>query len=161
MLCESGNSRWGRAAIFGRACIFTERIAYKQPGNPVRIIPGCHFPSRDRLFYFVCFFRRELVIFTVRSICSCSSLLFPCFNISSISVTSSGEKRIPCLLAPVMRASMTGARSLPDLPFVLSAAIRISSSFAGSRFFIAGLFIQSSIDIISFPGSILRFCRSV
>ena len=87
----------------------------------------------------------------VLSICSCSSCDFPSFRISRIRETSSGEKWIPCLLAPVIRASMTGARSRPDFPFVRAAAIRISSSFAGSMFFSAGSFIHSSTVIISFP----------
>ena len=94
----------------------------------------------------------ELVICTVLAICSCSSLLFPCFSISRIRVTSSGVNWIPCLFALVIKASMTGARSFPVLPEVFDAAIRISSSLAGSIFFIAGLFIHSSavIYIISF-----------
>ena len=73
-----------------------------------------------------------LVIFTVLSICSCSSLLFPSFIISRIRLTSSGEKRIPCLFAFVIRASIMGASSRPVFPEVLDAAILISSSFAGS-----------------------------
>lgn len=100
--------------------------------------------------YCICFWKMELVIRIVLSICSCSSFDFPSLRISSIRETSSGEKRIPCLLALVISASMTGARSRPVFPLVRAAAIRISSSFAGSMPFRAGLFIHSSTVVISF-----------
>ena len=61
----------------------------------------------------------------VRSICSRSSLLFPSFKMSRIKVISSGVKRIPCLLAPLMRAIIIGANSFPDFPEVLEAAVLI------------------------------------
>ncbi len=83
-------------------------------GFPVDFSCG-HGPKST---YDICFWKIELVMRIVLSICACSSFVFPSFNISRINETSSGEKRIPCLDALVISASMTGARSRPDFPFV-------------------------------------------
>ena len=97
----------------------------------IPVLPGGNF-LHPQIQFLLCFWKMELVIFTVLSICSCSSLLFPSFIISRIRLTSSGENRIPCLFAFVIRASIMGASSRPDFPEVLDAAILISSSLAGS-----------------------------
>ena len=75
---------------------------------------------------------------------------FTFFNTSRINETSSGLKRSPCRFAFVISASITGASSFPDFPFVCFAAVLISSSLSGSIVFIAGWFIQFSIVKISF-----------
>lgn len=116
------------------------------------------FRNRSSVFFelrsYFLFFRRALAMRTVLSICACSSFDFPSFRSSRISEISSGEKRIPFLFAFVIRASRTGARSLPDFPLVFVAAVRISSSFTGSIFCNIGcsiqLFIYYSLQKIVF-----------
>ena len=117
----------------------------------------CHV--KKCLFYLIqaiyfLFFKSELASRTVLSICICSSFDFPSFKSSKINEISSGEKRIPFLFAFVIRARRIGARSLPDFPFVFAAAVRISSSFAGSIFCNIGcsiqLFIYNSLQRIMF-----------
>ena len=81
-------------------------------------------------------------------------LIFLLLKSSKINEISSGEKRMPFLFAFVIRARRIGARSLPDFPFVFVAAVRISSSFAGSIFCNIGcsiqLFIYNSLQRIRF-----------